>query len=220
MVTPSANMHTPKTRTGLSVELFSRLTRYTRMVLFGKWALGVVSVLIIIAIIAIPLVEQTKDGKRISFVSAQPSGSSEQPVMLNPKLEGTTEKNEPFTATAQRAVQENEESVRLFGVQADMFKSDNSWLNLTANEGLYNSKTRMLELWGNVNVYQDNGYQFATPRVMINTREGQASSAEGISGQGSIGNLVATGYAIRDNGSYMRFGSEGTRVVVKILKAK
>jgi lipopolysaccharide export system protein LptC len=207
-----------KLKSTIPLELFARISRYTRMVLFGKWALGVVSTVIIIAIIAIPLIEQTRDGKRISFVSGQPQ-SGAKPVMLNPKLEGVTEKNEPFTATANKAVQESDSVIQLFGVQADMFKADNTWLNMKANEGRYDSSTNTLDLWGEVSLYQDNGYSFATNRVAINTKKASASGKELISGQGPLGNLTATGYAITDNGTHMQFGSTPPeRVLVRIQR--
>ncbi len=215
---PQTGAHKPRT-SAITVDLFHRIARYTQMVLFGKWALGAVSLVIILLIIAIPLVEQTRDGKRISFVSTQQVLTGDKPAMLNPKLEGVTEKHEPYTATAQRAVQETENVVRLYTVQADLFKTDNSWLNMVANEGRYDSSKSLLELWGDVALYQDNGYSFNTQRVDIDTRKASAKGAGLVTGQGTLGNLTATGYSIEDNGARMLFGSPGDRVLVKILKA-
>ncbi len=212
------NAPAAKLKSTIPLEIFARITRYTRMVFFGKWALGAVSILIIIAIIAIPLIEQTRDGKRISFVSTQ-TQTGQQPVMLKPKLEGVTEKNEPFTATADRAVQETDNVIQLFGVQADMFKSDNTWLNLTSKQGRYDSSTRILDLWGEVSLYQDNGYSFTTNRVAIDTKQASASGKEQIIGQGPLGNLTATGYAITENGTHMQFGgTPQARVLVNIQR--
>lgn len=210
----------PKSRSALSADIFQRIARYTRMVFFGKWALGGISALIILTIIAIPLIEQTRDGKRISFVSTQAS-AGEQPVMLNPKLEGVSEKNEPYTATAERAVQESENVVLLYGVQADLFKTDNTWLNLSSKEGRYDSSANLLQLWGDVALYQDNGYSFLTQRVDIDTRKASAKGDGLVTGQGPLGNLTATGYAIESNGTHMRFGGHATeRVLVRIQKAQ
>lgn len=206
-------------RATISADIFARLARYTRMVLFGKWALAGVSIFIILLIIIIPLVEQTRDGKRISFISTQ-QVAGEHPVMLRPKLEGLTENNEPYTATAARAVQQSENMVQLFDVQADMFKKDNSWLNLTAKEGNYDSVKGVLVLLGSVVLYKDDGYTFTTERVVLDTRRGMISGEDRISGQGTLGNLRATGYSIEENGRRMRFGNGGTeRVYVTIKKA-
>lgn len=206
-------------RATISADIFARITRYTRMVLFGKWALAGVSIFIILLIIIIPLVEQTRDGKRISFVSTQ-QVAGEHPVMLRPKLEGLTEDNEPYTATAARAVQQSENMVQLFEIQADLFKKDNSWLNLTAKEGSYDSGKGVLLLFGGVTLYKDDGYDFTSERVAIDTRSGTISGEGEIAGQGTLGNLRATGYSIEDNGRRMRFGNGGIkRVSVTIKKA-
>ncbi len=206
-----------KHRSAISVDLFNRITRYTRMVLFGKWALGAVSIVIILVIIAIPLIEQTRDGKRISFVSSQVV-SGEKPEMIKPKLEGVTEKNEPYTATAVRAIQESENVVLLYQVQADLTKADNSWLNLTANEGRYDSSANQLELWGDVALYKDDGYNFDSDRVVIDTRAGSAKGNGPITGEGPLGNMSATGYVITESGARMLFGNGRDRVNVKIRK--
>lgn len=217
-MSPAKRQGTTRPRV-LPADIFLRITRYTRMVLFGKWALGGVSLAIILLIVIIPLIEQTRDGKRISFVSAQAT-SGEQPVMLNPRLEGMTDKNEPYTVTAQRAIQQSEELVLLYTVQADLFKTDNTWMNLNAKEGRYDSGKQLLELWGDVALYQDSGYSFNTQRVDINTREGAASGKGEITGQGTLGNLRATGYSIERNGERMLFGGMGPeRVYVDIRKA-
>ena len=211
--------HAAKPRTAITADLFTRITRYTRMVFFGKWALGAVSLIIILLIIAIPLIEQTRDGKRISFVSTEGAVNGEHPVMYKPKLEGVTQKNEPFTATAARAVQQTENVVLLYDVQADLFKKDNTWVNLTSKEGRYDSEKNFLELWGDVVLYQDDGYNFATQRVDIDTRLGVASGKGEITGQGPLGKLKATGYAIEDNGARMRFGgATADRVYVTVQK--
>lgn len=204
-------------RTTIPADIFVRLTRYTRMVLFGKWALAGVSIFIILLIIIIPLVEQTRDGKRISFVSTQ-QVAGEHPVMLRPKLEGLTGDNEPYTATASRAVQQSENVVQLFEVQADLFKKDNSWLNLIAQEGSYDSGKGRLELWGNVTLYKDDGYTFTTERVVVDTRRSVISGEGAINGQGTLGNLTATGYSIEDNGRRMHFGNNGAERVHVIIK--
>jgi lipopolysaccharide export system protein LptC len=207
-----------KQRTTITADIFNRITRYTRLVFVGKWALAGVSIVIILSIVAIPLVEQSKAGKRISFVSTHTTGT-DHPVMLQPKLQGTTDNNEPFTVTAARAVQESETLVRIYEVQADLFKRDNSWLNLTADQGMFNSEARSLTLTGKVSLYQDQGYSFVTERVDIDTRRAAARGDGLIQGQGPLGNLTATGYVVEDNGAHMRFGNKGiNRVLVRIQK--
>jgi lipopolysaccharide export system protein LptC len=207
-----------KQRATISADIFNRISRYTRLVLVGKWTLAAISIVIMLSIVAIPLLEQSKAGKRISFVSSRINGTG-HPEMVRPKLQGATDDNEPFTVTAERAVQESESLVHIYEVQADLFKRDDSWLNLTAKEGMFNSEARTLTLLGKVSLYQDQGYNFATERVEIDTRHASARGDGVINGQGPLGNLIATGYVIENNGAHMRFGNGGVdRVWVRIQK--
>jgi len=200
----------------LSGDIISRIGRYTHMVLVGKWALGAISLLIILTIIVIPLLNKDNGGARISFVSAS-TGSDDKPIMEKPKLQGVSSNNEPYTATADRAVQKTAELVELFNVQADLFRQDNSWIGLTAKNGLYNSKSAILTLTGDVSLYEDGGYAFTSQRVDIDTKAASAGGEEVIIGQGPLGNLVATGYFIGEGGARMQFGRKG-RVKVVIEK--
>lgn len=194
-------------------DIFRRVARYTRIVLVGKWALGAISLLILLVIIIIPLLNKS-DGARISFVSSG-TDSKGSPVMMLPKLQGVSGNNEPYTVTADRAVQKPDDMVDLFNVQADLFRANNAWIGLTAHEGVYNSASRLLTLTGDVTLFQDTGYSFTSQRVDIDTQKATASGDGQITGYGPLGNLDAMGYAIMDNGARMQFGQTG-RVKVRI----
>lgn len=197
-------------------DIVSRIARYTKMVFVGKWALGAISTIIILTVIIIPLLDQDGGGARISFVSTH-GVTGDTPSMVKPKLQGVTKNNEPFTATADRAVQKTPELVELFNVQADLFRKDNSWMGITSKAGLYNSQKNLLTLTGDVSLYEDTGYSFATQRVDIDTKAASARGDGVITGQGPLGNLHATGYVLEDSGAHMRFGQKG-RVTVRITQ--
>lgn len=185
-----------------------RIARYTKLVLVGKYTLGTISLVLIALVITIPLFDHSKSGARISFVSSTAS-HQDMPVMNRTKLQGVDTKNQPFTITADKVVQESEELVHLYNVQGDLLRANNSWLNMTANEGLYDSQSKHLVLTGNVTLYQDTGYNFTTERVEIDTKQAVASGKEEIQGEGPLGNMVAMGYEIADNGKRMHFGGSG-----------
>ena len=208
--------HTHKPRS-LSAELILRVARYTQMVLVGKWTLGVVSLVIILVIIIIPLLEDKDKSARISFVSTSAGIDGKAPAMIKPKLQGVSDNNEPYTATADRAEQLSKDEVRFFNLQADLTRADNSWLNVTAKEGLYNSARSLLILTGNVVLYEDSGYMFTSQRVDIDTEKAAASGDGVIEGQGPLGNMRATGYLIAESGAVMKFGQKG-RVTVRVVK--
>lgn len=194
----------------------ARIARYTRLVLVGKYTLGSISLLLIALVISIPLLDSSNNSARISFVSSTES-TLDMPVMNRTKLQGVDAKNQPYTITADKVVQESNERVHLYNVQGDLLKANNTWLNMTSQEGFYYSDAKRLELIGQVTLYQDNGYSFSTQRVDVDIKQAVASGAEEIKGEGPIGNMVAKGFKISDNGQHMFFGGIG-RVTVRIYR--
>lgn len=197
-------------------ELIRRIGRYTRMVFVGKWALGGLSLLILGAVIVIPVLEQTKEGARISFVSTHMAENA-QPVMESPKLQGLDAAGQPYTITATRAIQESATKVRMFGLQGDLF-SKGSWLNLTADRGVFDKTTNQLLLEGNVVLYRDDGTTVNTTRAEIDTKAGTVRANASVEGQGPLGTLEGVGYSIEQSGAVMRVGTPGARVKVTIIR--
>ena len=66
--------------------------------------------------------------------------------------------------------------------------------------------------------HQD-GHIVVTDRAYIDTQTSIASGDREVQVQSPIGSLLATGFEIRDNGSYMKFGTEG-RVKVDLKKSR
>jgi hypothetical protein len=68
-------------------------------------------------------------------------------------------------------------------------------------------------------LFHDGGYEFTTDQVAIDTKAAIASGQGVLRGQGPSGNLLATGFEIKDNGNQINFGGLG-RVTVQLMKAE
>jgi lipopolysaccharide export system protein LptC len=191
--------------------VFSYIKRYTRFVVFSKWFLGVVSLLAITLLIAWPLLTRDSGGVRVSFVmqEGKPGESTLAPVMNKPRYEGTDDKGQKYTITADKAIQRSTILIGLENVVADMFTASGAWLSLTAKAGEFHDDTKLLYLSGGVMLYHEDGYNFTTERVEINTNTSEARGDLAVQGQGPMGNLLATGFEIKDNGSRILFGGKG-----------
>lgn len=202
-------------------DLFVRITRYTRFVFFSKWFLAVFSVLVIGTLIAWPLVTRDTSGMRVSFAVTENADGTRvvSPVMKNPNYQGVDKKGQRYRVTALEAVQRTPVIIDMKNVQADMFASDQSWLTMTADRAEFHDDTKYLYLVGNVTMYHDAGYSFVTERAVVDTNTSQAAGDKQVSGQGPMGNLLATGFEIRDNGNIIKFGGQG-RVTMELVKAK
>lgn len=175
------------------------LARRSQFVLFSKIVLGLMIALLLGAIIILPLLNKAT---RITLTSVT-QGEELQPVMLNPKFQGMDAQNQPFTVTAVRAYQKNDNIVEMESIQADMTLKSRTWLLLSANHGTINSQDQELKLVGDVRLYHDQGYEFTTNSVRIDTSTGNAVGEEPIKGHGAIGNFTAKQFSIFDKGERM-----------------
>ncbi|MBY0356264.1 MAG: hypothetical protein K2Q12_11140, partial [Rickettsiales bacterium] len=75
------------------------LARRSRYVLFSKIALGLMITVLLGVVVILPLMEEEA---RIT-IAVNEKGQQAQPMMMNPKFQGTDAQNQPFTVTATRA---------------------------------------------------------------------------------------------------------------------
>lgn len=200
--------------------LFTRFARYTRFVLYSKWFLGIFALLLLTVLVVWPMVSKDKTGMRISFVgtSSMPGKGSVSPTMNNPIFEGTDKNGQPYKLVGARAVQATSELVVVEKVEGQLL-TKNSFVSLMADRAEYRQKRNSIDLLGNVNIIHGEGYTFVTQAAQVNTKTMDVTGSGKIEGEGPLGNLLATGFQIRDNGNIIRFGGKG-RVTVVIEKTK
>lgn len=184
--------------------ILDSLGRYTKFVFVSKYSLLALSCLAIFAIIVIPVVNADKEGLRIAFQNVQ--GQSERlPMMANPKFQGVDENNQPYTITADSAIQQNQQNVQLVNLQADIFLNDHSWLNVSAHNGLLNTEEKTLDLTENVYLFHDKGYEFRTHRAYVDMDTHTASGNREIDGQGPMGTITADGFMLNQDAQTLTF---------------
>lgn len=119
----------------------------------------------------------------------------QQNELTAPRFESVDNKNQPYTITAKRAVQNDsdENLVILEKPFADMLMKSGNWVALEAAAGLFNQDEQRLILDGNVQLFYDKGYTMQSPQLHINLKSKQAWSDKDIQINGPAGTLVATG---------------------------
>ncbi len=201
-------------------QLFVAFARYTRFVLVSKWFLGVLAVLMLAGLIAWPLLTTDKSGMRISFVSSDSPDKVANPVMDAPNFVGSGKNNDQYSITGIRAIQKSPQLVLIEKPQGQLLKADGGLTSMRAESALFYQETKIVELEGDVNLFDDKGNLFTTSKATINIDTMDADGAELVEGFGPNGKLVATGFKIRDNGNVISFGRGGTRVNVHIDKMR
>lgn len=184
--------------------LFTSLSRYTKFVFVSKFSLLAMSFLAIFTIIIIPVLNADKEGLRIAFQNVQEKAET-LPMMSNPKFQGVDEDNQPYTITADSAIQQDKQTVQLANLQADIFLNDNSWLNVSANSGMLNTEAKTLDLTENVYLFHDKGYEFQTNRAYVDMEGHTVSGDQRVNGQGPMGTINADGFVLDQETQVLTF---------------
>lgn len=115
--------------------------------------------------------------------------------LLSPKFESLDEKGQPYTVTAQRAVQGegDEDLILLEGPMADMLLSGGDWVAAEAERGAFSQKSQHLLLKGGVTLYHDQGYTMEMPELDVDLAANSAWTNTVVRGHGPAGTLDAKG---------------------------
>ncbi|HKX10474.1 MAG TPA: LPS export ABC transporter periplasmic protein LptC [Stellaceae bacterium] len=179
--------------------------RYSRFVAWMKLALPTGAMMLVLLVVVWPriqsAVEKISQLPRIDFSQARDLR------MVNLHYAGKDKRDRPFTVTADSARQQSESDdlVELEGPKADMTTQSGSWLALNAYTGVYRPQTQLLDLFGNVEVFQDKGNAFVTDSAHIDMGKGSAEGSDPVEGHGPFGSIKAEGFRIENQGEVIIF---------------
>lgn len=126
--------------------------------------------------------------------------------LIGPKLESTDQKGRPFRVQAEYATNVNEENSDFVNPSGQMQLEDGSILSFTSKTGIYHKKEELLELFDDVNVKTDKGYDLKTRYMKIFLNENKGEGHEPVHGTGPTGETIdAEGFRITDKGDIIDF---------------
>jgi lipopolysaccharide export system protein LptC len=122
--------------------------------------------------------------------------------MMNPRYTGSDAQDQPYTVTADQAVQVSGDSnvTDLVNPKGDITLKDGTWLALSAEAGTYRKKDELLDLEGNVNLFHDGGYEIVTARARIDLAKNSAEGNDPVVGQGPDTELRGEGFRVQNRG--------------------
>ena len=128
-------------------------------------------------------------------------------AMSNAHFEGMDDKNRPFSISAEKATQvtQDADTIDLTQLQADMTMTDGAWLSLTSDSGRLQRSKELLDLLGQVNLFQDQGYELHTRDVNIDLSRNSAIGHSPVQGQGPSGEVTAEGVLVLNSGERIVF---------------
>lgn len=164
---------------------------YSRFVRFMRLFLPIIAIGIIAVLMAWPDAEKIMSPIPKEAILPQTIGKNE---VISPRFESKDDKQQPFTITAERAVQDTKDPdiVFLERPAADITLQSGAWLAITSLKGAYRQHDERLLLEGNVELFHDAGYQFQTEKLLVNLDTGKAFAETAVEGSGPAGTLSAT----------------------------
>ncbi len=186
------------------IRLLETLGRYSRFVNVSKTLLVLMTLLLIGTVVVMPLMRGDSGGLRIAFTATEETPQQE-PVMKNPRFQGTDHKDQPYLVTAESAIQRDKNTIDLNKVSADMTLKDEAWLLVTARKGTLALGDKELWLEGNVTLFHDQGYEMKTSRVLVDLAKSEARGDTPLNGQAAMGHIEAGSFTVFDRGRHLVF---------------
>jgi lipopolysaccharide export system protein LptC len=179
--------------------------RYSRFVAWMKLALPTAAVALVLLVAVWPRIQSAVE--KISKLPRIDLSEARDLRMVNLHYAGIDKHDRPFTVTADAARQRTEadDLVELEGPKADMTTESDTWVALTAYTGLYRPQSQLLDLFGDVEVFQDKGNEFTTDSAHIDMAKGTAQGDDPVEGHGPFGNIKSEGFRIENQGDVIIF---------------
>ena len=120
--------------------------------------------------------------------------------MLNPRLYGRDDNGRSFRIEAKEAVRDGRypDRVSLTTPSLLLDAGDSKSLTASAKLGVYDQRLRALDLTGAVQIANGRGYRFASDTGRIDTKKGLISGNSSVVGEGPLGRIAASSYAIHE----------------------
>lgn len=180
--------------------------RYSRFVSLAKRILPAVAGTLLLLVAAWPRLEGALE--RVHFSLPRIDLREAQDLrMVQARYSGVDRQNRPFVVTAEVARQNPnaDDLISLEGPKGDMTTRNGSWFEVTGYTGVYQPQTQLLDLFGDVQLFQDKGNEFRTDSAHVEMASGNAEGQEPVEGQGPFGHITGQGFRILDHGDTIIF---------------
>src|SRR5208282_1999343 len=133
--------------------------RYSRFVGLAKRILPATALALLLLVAVWPRFQAAIDSVHFTSLPKIDTSEAQDVRMVAARYSGLDRENRPFIVTAEVAHQtpKADDAIALDGPKADMTTLSGNWNELTAYVGLYQPQSQLLDLFGNVELYQDKG---------------------------------------------------------------
>ena len=188
----------------MSREAFARAQRHSRTVRVLKSALPVLAAAMALGFLGYSYVMTPGSVAVKADGSAISDGKL---VMANPKLDGFTKDNRPYSMNALRAIQDfqNEGVVQLEGISARLPIDAENWATIDAEGGVYDRDKNTLEIDTEITVETADGMTAKLQSATIDIGAGGMTTDDPVDIRMDGATITSDTMAIRENGKVLLF---------------
>jgi lipopolysaccharide export system protein LptC len=188
--------------------------RYSRFVGWAKLLLPLGAGALLLILAGWPYLSTGVDRLRSLFPKLD-SAQVRDLRMVNPRYSGVDKEKRPFTLTADTARQntDNSDLVGLEAPKADIMTKEGAWVVVTSKTGIYQPDNHFLDMFGNVTLFHDKGYEFHTAQARVDLDAGSAEGNQPIDGVGPTSTINGEGFRILNKGDTVLFTGKSKLVM-------
>lgn len=198
-------------------EILSGIARRSLTVTTLKKTLPAAAAILLIALALAPSWRAGPDANRVTYHVHATPGDTATSRMQGAQYHGTDQQGQPFTVTADSAIQKNDDELALTGPVGDITLKSGAWLELRSKTGLFHQKSDKLGLTGNVTLYRNDGSTMNVAHADIDLHAGTAMSRSPVQAQGPFGTLTAAnGFLLTNRGADITFNGPATLTLTQV----
>lgn len=181
-------------------------SRHSRRVALLKRLLPAIGVALLLLIAMWPRLAPLWERIRFAFPAIDLRDARELD-MIKPRYAGIDRQGRPFVVTAAsgRQLPDRQDLMALHAPRADMKAHSGANIVVTAETGIYQSQTQLLDLFGDVTLIHQNGTRFVTQAARVETASSAAEGHKPVEGHGPSGDIKAQGFRLLDKGDKILF---------------
>lgn len=138
--------------------------------------------------------------------------------LVNPRFESIDKDNQPFTFTAERAVQDStdENLVMLEKPTGDMKLNSGDTIGINAQRGSFRQNNKILLLRGDVKLTHDKGYELTTQELDFDLMKNTALSQVDVIAKGPEGTITAKGLQGESDTGHLIFNGPAKLILTNV----
>jgi lipopolysaccharide export system protein LptC len=194
---------------------------YSRRVAFLKRVLPAIGVGLLLLVAGWPRLEPLLDSMRLTIPVIERRDAREL-RMVDPRYAGIDRLNRPYvlTAAAGRQMPGRGDLMSLDRPRGKLILHGGARVVLTAATGIYQTQSRLLDLFGDVTLTHENGTRFVTQAAHLDLAAEIASGHDPVSGQGPSGDITAQGFRVLDKGDRIFFTGRSYLLLKRVVAGR